>query len=497
MSERVEPPYSLINRTRSVLNKAIDIYRGTGHDARLVAQRNRLDEPLRVAIAGRVKSGKSTLLNALVGERLAPTDAGECTRIVTWYLDGHTYQVVARPKVGEPRQLRFTRDDDAIEVDLAGLAPADIDQLIVTWPSQALRTATLIDTPGIGSLSEDTSKRAWDLIAADEEETPADAVLYLMRHLHAGDLDFLRAFQDTEVARPNPVNAIGVLSRADEIGVGRVDAMASARRIALRLATDPNVRRVVQTVVPVAGLLAETAVTLTEEEVAQLRRVAALPVQQTEDLLLTADRFAERMPELGLTSIERRALLDRFGLFGIRLAATLLRRGVTSTATELARELTERSGVQDLQDVLRSLFFERRDVLKSRSALLAVDSLVRTRPRPGSDAVAAEVEEIVASAHPFNELRVLSAVRAGWVDGKAEVVEDLERLIGGAGAAPYIRLGLPADAGRSDLSSAAGEALARWQRRAENPMTTHEMVVAARVVVRSCEGMLADLAKAA
>jgi hypothetical protein len=488
---------TLIDRTRGALTHAIDIYRGTGDDARLATVRSRLDEPLRVAIAGRVKSGKSTLLNALVGERLAPTDAGECTRIITWYLDGHTYQVMAHPTNGAPRQLRFTREADAIDVDLGGLSPDDVAQLIVTWPSQALRTATLIDTPGIGSLSERVSQRAWELLAADEEETPADAVLYLMRHLHAGDLDFLRAFQDTEVSRPNPVNAIGVLSRADEIGVGRVDAMASARRIALRLATDPNVRRVVQTVVPVAGLLAETAATLTEEEVAQLRRVAALPVPQTEDLLLTADRFAERMPELGLTSIERQALLDRFGLFGIRLAATLLRRGVSSTATELARELAERSGVQDLQDVLRSLFFERRDVLKSRSALLAIDSLVRTRPRPGSEGVAAEVEEIVASAHPFNELRVLSAVRAGWVDGKPDVVEDLERLIGGAGAATYIRLGLPADAGKDQLSSAASDALARWQRRAENPLTAHEMVVAARVAVRSCEGMLADLAKAA
>jgi hypothetical protein len=107
----------------------------------------------------------------------------------------------------------------------------------------------------MGSLSENITKRAWELLAADEEqESPADAVLYLMRHLHAGDLDFLRAFHDTEVSQPNPVNAIGVLSRADEIGVGRVDSMASARRIATRLSTDPNVRRVVQTVVNVTSI---------------------------------------------------------------------------------------------------------------------------------------------------------------------------------------------------------------------------------------------------
>ena len=114
---------SLIDRTRAALGQAVDVYRGTPHAARLVAVRDRLDEPLRVAIAGRVKSGKSTLLNALVASGSPPTDAGECTRIVTWYRDGHTYQVMAHPLHGEPRQLRFTRDDDAIEVDLGGLDP--------------------------------------------------------------------------------------------------------------------------------------------------------------------------------------------------------------------------------------------------------------------------------------------------------------------------------------------------------------------------------------
>jgi hypothetical protein len=486
----------LIERTRGVLTRAFDVYRGTGHDARLAALRDRLDEPLRVAIAGRVKSGKSTLLNALVGERLAPTDEGECTRIVTWYRDGHTYEVLARPLSGAPRQLRFSREDDAIQVDLGGLKPEEVGELFVTWPSQALRTATLIDTPGIGSLSERVSRRAWELLTTDDEETPADAVVYLMRHLHAGDLDFLRAFQDTEVSRPNPVNAIGVLSRADEIGVGRLDAMASAGRIAGRLSADVNVRRVVQTVVPVAGLLAETAATLTETEMAQLRRVADVPLQQIDNLLLTADRFLELMPELGLTDLERRALLDRFGLFGVRLGAALLRRGTVSTATELARELTERSGINELKDVLSSLFYGRRDVLKSRSALLAVDALVRTVQRPGAEAVAAEIEEIVASAHPFNELRVLSALRAGWVTGRPEVVAELEQIIGGSGSAVATRLRLPADADEGQLKAAANEALLNWQRRAENPLTPHELAVAARVAVRTCEGVLADLARA-
>ncbi|WP_196780775.1 hypothetical protein [Nocardioides sambongensis] len=38
----------------------------------------------------------------------------------------------------------------------------------------------------------------------------------------------------------------------------------------------------------------------------------------------------------------------------------------------------------------------------------------------------------------------------------------------------------------------AAAALARWQRRAESPMTDHQLAAAARVVIQSCEGLLAD-----
>jgi hypothetical protein len=487
---------SLIEETRTALAHAAQLYAGTAQSPRLKALRERLDDPLRVAIAGRVKSGKSTLLNALVGERLAPTDAGECTRIVTWYQDGHTYRVDVYPRDRPARQARFTRDDGVLEIDLGADSPDDVDQLVVTWPSRALRASTLIDTPGIGSLTESVSRRTWELLTVDDgEDAPADAVLYLMKHLHANDVEFLRAFQDVEVSRPNPINAIGILSRADEIAVGRIDAMASARKIANRLSTDPKVRRVVQTVLPVAGLLGETAATLTEAEVQQLRRIATLTPSEVEDLMLSTDRFVNSRPELGVTSTERLALLQRFGIFGIRISAAMLRRGISSTASELSRELFDRSGMVDLKNVLDSLFFERREVLKSRSALLALSAVIRTAPVQGSDQVASEIEQVLASAHPFNELRVLSALRAGWITGKPEPMAELEQLIGGAGTAPHLRLGLPGDAAPEQLRQAAFAALGRWQRRAENPITSYELATASRVVVRSCEGILADLAR--
>ena len=59
-----------------------------------------------------------------------------------------------------------------------------------------------------------------------------------MRHLHRSDVEFLEAFMDRSVTAASPVNAVAVLSRADEIGAGRLDAMDSADRIAARYRDD-------------------------------------------------------------------------------------------------------------------------------------------------------------------------------------------------------------------------------------------------------------------
>ena len=164
---------------------------------------------------------------------------------------------------------------------------------------------TLIDTPGLASLSADLSERTQLVIAPDSDEPgDADAVLYLMRHMHAEDARFLEAFHG-DTAGGSPVNAIGVVSRADEVGAGRLDAMESAERIADRYRADPQMRRLCQTVVPVAGLLAQAGTGLTEDEFVVLRTLAGAPVGDTARLLLTADRFLNSEAAIGLTPQQR------------------------------------------------------------------------------------------------------------------------------------------------------------------------------------------------
>jgi dynamin family protein len=489
----------LFESVRDLMVRAVDVYRGTPAEPRLTAVVDRLDEPLRVAIAGKVKAGKSTLLNALVGEELAPTDEGECTKIVTWYRDGITYRATVFPKQGrgtglDAEQVPFVRDAGAIDVDLQGREADSIERLEIEWPSASLRPMTLIDTPGIASLSADVSQRTHAFLTPGEDQvTPADAVLYLMRHLHSSDINFLEAFHDEEFSQATPVNAIAVLSRADEVGVGRLDSMASAQRIATRYRHDPKVRRLAQTVVPIAGLLAQSGATLRESEHKALDSIAQADREDSDPLFLSADRFISSTTMIPLTSEERAHLLDRLGMFGVRLSVALIRQGVAPNATTLSAELVRRSGLVELRDVLLSQFAERRDVLKARSALLALEGVLHERTVPGSDALATDLERITAGAHEFAEIRLLNALRAGGLDMRDEDEAEMERLLGAEGSAVHTRLGLDSATDTATIRHAVQDTIARWQQRAESPMSSRELSSAARVLIRTCEGLLVNL----
>lgn len=482
---------ALVAQTSELIDLAEKEFAGSPQSAQLVAIRARLAEPLRVAIAGKVKAGKSTLLNALVGELLAPTDTGECTKIVTWYRDGHTYQVLLHPTDGSPPvQVRFRRDDGAIDVDLDGRDALAVERLDVTWPSEGLRQLTLIDTPGVDSMTEGVATRAFEFLDPDDSDTPADAVLYLMKHIHSSDLRLLEAFHDEAVSTPNPVNAIAVLSRADEIGAGRPDSMTSAARVAARLGDDARLRRLVQMIVPVAGLVAETGETMSEREYRQLSALAA--ARDLDVLLLSADRFVDAPPETPLTSIERAELLNRFGLFGVRVATTMICDGEVTSSQQLADRLVDLSGLTELRRVLTTLFVDRADVLKARSALLAVERLCVNAPtHPGAERVLNELERVMAGAHPFNEMVTMAALRSGWVSGPSAKLAELERLLGASGAAAHVRLAIDPSSTSDQVRAAALDELARWQRLAENPLTQHDMATAIRVAIRSLEGVVA------
>lgn len=473
----------------------------------------RLDEPLRVALAGQLKAGKSTLLNALVGQDIAPTDATECTRLVTWYRNGAAPRVTAYAGDGARADVVVRRGRGAdglpgahgLTFDLSALrwnapAPREVDHLSVEWPSSELTQTTIIDTPGISSLSREVSARTSQLLTPGGHGTAlpsADAVLYLLRRLDTADVDFLEgiggagtgAGQGLPARASGPLGVIGVVSRADEIGAGRIDALHSARDVAARFAGELERTGLCQSVIPVAGLLAFAAATLRQREYAAFEALAAVPTDDLTAALLSADRFAH--PELPLpVPPELRAhLAARFGLFGIRLAVTLIRLGVRG-AQALASELTQRSGLDELRTVLDVQFAQRADELKAHSALTALARILTANPGTAANTLLPRVRTLLADVHGFAELRLLSTLRTDELPLSPPDLAEMHRLVGGTGVASTLRLGL---APHTDLETQRGEALAavhKWRSRARHPLADQQLSSACLTAARSAEGLL-------
>ena len=229
---------------------------------------------------------------------------------------------------------------------------------------------------------------------------------------------------------------------------------------------------------------------LSEAEFGALGRLAETDDASAEEVLVSTDRFAGRPARVDLATEEREHLLDQLGLFGVRLARDLLRRGEVRSAPELATELARRSGLDEMRRVLATQFASRAELLKARAALAVLDRVLRAEPPSDGGTLAGAVEEVEASAHELTELRLLVALRSGAVELADDEAAEIELLVERTALPAAERLDLGPDADRSDLDHAITIAVERWRRRAEHPLAAPDVVAAAQVVQRSYEGML-------
>ncbi|CAN7195843.1 dynamin family protein [Mycolicibacterium frederiksbergense] len=454
----------------------------------------RLNEPMRIALAGTLKAGKSTLVNALVGEDIAPTDATEATRIVTRFRHGPSPKVTANHRDGGRSNVPIARaagdQQRSLTFSFTGLDPEDVEDLDVEWPAAELIDTTIIDTPGTSSLSRDVSQRTLRLLIPQDGVPRVDAVVFLLRTLNAADIALLKQIGELVGGSSGALGVIGVASRADEIGAGRIDAMLSARDVATRFTAEMDKTGICQAVVPVSGLLALTARTLRQSEFVALEKLAGVPPAELAKAMLSVDRFVREDAALPVDAATRAALLERFGMFGIRISIAVLSAGINDSVA-LADELLERSGLIALRDVIDQQFAQRSDLLKAHTALLSLRRFVQVNPIYAGRQILADIDPLLADAHAFEELRLLSQLRSRPTTLTEDEMSSLRRLIGGSGTDAASRLGLGPDA-PNDGPRAAFAATQRWRRRADHPLNDPFTTRACRAAVRSAEGLVAE-----
>ncbi|MER6989689.1 dynamin family protein [Saccharopolyspora hirsuta] len=482
---------ALLDRARALLIRTMTFYRDDPRTSTWLRGRlERLEQPLRIAVSGRVKAGKSTLINALVGAELAPTDAEERTQVSTFYQYGPEPKILVHTPHGTVQNVPVTTLDASTIRDLQHWRPDEVARLVIESPTPGLQAITLIETPGVASAAvQETGRSALAQILSE-----ADAVLYLTRYPRQTDLQFLQSVNELQTARSVPISTIVAFSRADETGSGGPDGLQAAERIAESYRNDPTLRSFAQHLIPVVGLLGQAVATMTDEEFTALGNLARLSQNDLEALLLSADRFVNSKIESTPGPIRQR-LFERFGQFGLGRALTLLRSGVTEPK-KLRSALLDESGLNSLHETVHQQFVERQDALRARSAMLAVDMVLRANPRPGVQQLRGEFEHLLANAHEWDELRLLSALDSGQVRFSRPLQAEAKRLLGAFGSSPHERLGRDETALAVDLADEAAAALARWRQQSVNPLHDRIHREAVRTVLRSCERLVVNQAHA-
>ncbi|MDP9867409.1 MULTISPECIES: dynamin family protein [Streptosporangium] len=434
-----------------------------------------LDAPLRVAVAGAVSSGKSTLVNALLGLPVAPVDAGECTFVVTQYEygedDGLVTAELTDGGVAHSRLLPGHR----LPADL-GVDVARIRRLRVTLDLPSLRTVTIIDTPGMNTVTAANEQAARSMLfGSGEEDDRAQAMIYVLRYVQKFDDTTLAEFRGlTGACGMSCVNTLAVLGQVDRRG-DEDDPWPTARRLAAKGYQD--LRTSVFDVVPVIGLLAETAraCPLEADEFKALSRLAELDEDDLEDYLLDLNDFRSA-PDLPIPAEVRHRLVERLHRYGIATAVGALRRGEAADPAALSAHLLERSGYSSAGRVATGSvaaglahFARRADQLKALDALTRLRRIARSpvlgSDRSALDALAAQLDEDRPIATALGGLRIFSAAEAlgrGTLVLDEEMTAELLRLA--RHDDPAGQLGLPAGASREEIAAAATAAAMRWRR---------------------------------
>ena len=486
---------------------------------RAAAARCRL--PMRVAVVAQIKRGKSTLVNSLLGQNVAPTAQLEATFTVGEFFDAPEPRVVVhftgsgtKPLTVLPERFRAYTINDPEQAALL----RRIRRVEFGIPNPLLKRFRLLDTPGLGSVyhadSENTlmtlgvsgfleaeeerrlkralgevGRSAADLHADTVQAIDgADAVVYLFdRALNERDASVVVRFLSPLGPSLNALKVVGVLSRCDQwywppVDMDDADALvydplAVARRIVGRYLDQPETRRMFFRILPVAALAAAGTAALDDERLGWLDELGAMDPPRLAATLGDANRFAsaDQITGVRLPRAARAALIAEIGAWGTMKAA-LYRRDHVDPG-ELRQLLQRDSGVADVRQMLVEHFGNRSAVLKLDQALRDISSRISKLRRDAATSgstvptvvgtVAGIVERIRLEDAEMSEFAILEAFYQGRLDLDQQEVAEILLVSGEQGRSVAARLGVPENTPLPELIALADARSSAWMNRGE------------------------------
>ena len=156
----------------------------------MTALREKLeDENITVSVIGQFKRGKSTLINAFLGEELLPTGIVPITSAVTEIRAGERGAAVKFTN-GVIKSVAFEDLDHYVNEQENPDNKMGVASVLITVPSDFLAGGvTLVDTPGVGSVHKNNTVAAYDFVKE------SDAVVFMLSvdsPINEIEIDFLR-----------------------------------------------------------------------------------------------------------------------------------------------------------------------------------------------------------------------------------------------------------------------------------------------------------------
>lgn len=501
-----------------LLAGAIDAPPGLREAVRAAA--GRLREPMRVAVVAQIKRGKSTLVNAMLRQDVAPTAQLEATFTVSeFYAAAEPVVTVhfndgAPPLPVAPEDFRSYTVNDPKQVALL----RRIRKVEYGISNSLLERFRLLDTPGLGSIYLADSQHTLRTLGVegflDPEEQArleralgrvgrtaadlhddtvqaidgADAILYLFdRGLNQRDASVVARFLGPLGPSLSALKVIGVLSRCDQsywpgneasgADLLSTDPLVEGREIAARRMAQPEMRRMFFRILPVAAIVSAGALTMDEERLSWLDELAGVEPQLLAVALSDANWFAKapRLNGIGLPLTARAALIASLGGWGTLKAALYRRDGVP--AAELRERLDSDSGVAVVRQTLVEHFGNRAAALKLDQALREISKRItvirmaalraKSAAAPVVNDVAAILEQIRLSDAELPEITVLENYYQDRLDLGERDGRELLRVTGEYGRSVTARLGEPDSTPLPALVKLADDRAGRWANRAE------------------------------
>ena len=446
------------------INKAIDkVYSG-------------LQEPMQLAIVGRISSSKSTLVNAILGKADVVRTGHEAeTFNVSWLKYGRDDEPMTvcfkdGTKVDVPRSTWANWASHSGEEELK----TKVSYIEVKSSEEILKTINIIDTPGLDAASQIDSENTKAFL----KQVNPDAVVFLFtKSLTEASLSLIADFQHSDVASTysiNPMNALGVLSKPDLNWnvLNDIDAIAASKDAISRTLSNRNdVRNTLFRILPVSALIGLASYDITEEEFQAFKLISCIQSKTDQMMMfMSADAFINSKVLKDLSSDCKRKMMQKYGLYGIHLATKLLRKSSETTISQLQGYLRENSGFSQFFDTLYSHFGDRARVIKAQKSMVSLfDACNKDNQSadPESQSVIDKVRKRVTSVqddlHDLKEMALLNLIYEGKVKLENSFITEFKSVCGENGDGAYNRLCMPEQASIQTMIDSANKNSSKWR----------------------------------